>query len=76
MSHNIALGSDDPRVAFLREGTTDVLIAMLSEIITPASLGCSRNFFMLAMDKRFRTTQPVELYDLITAVLRERVPKQ
>lgn len=68
------LGTVDDRVAFLREGKTDILLALLGEIVTPADLGCSRNFFLLAMDKRFRKTQPEELYDLIAGVLRERVP--
>lgn len=68
------LGTVDERVAFLREGKTDILLALLGEIVTPADLGCSRNFFLLAMDPRFRKTQPEELYDLIARVLRERLP--
>jgi len=64
----------DERTAFLREGKTDILLALLGEIVTPLDLGCSRNFFLLAMDSRFRKTQPEELFDLIAAVLRERVP--
>lgn len=68
------LGTVDPRVAFLREGKTDILLALLTEIVTPFNLGCSRNYFMVGMDPRFRKTQPAELFDLIAGVLRERVP--
>ena len=64
----------DERIAFLREGKTDVLLALLGEIAEPAELGCSRNFFMIGLDRRFRTTTPEQLFDLIAGVLRERVP--
>lgn len=70
------LGTVDPRVAFLREGKTDILFGLLQEIVTPLDLGCSRNFFMIGMDSRFRKTQPEELFDLIAGVLRERVPNE
>lgn len=70
------LGTVDERLAFLREWKTEILFALLSEIVTPLDLGCSRNFFLLAMDPRFRKTQPEELFDLIVAALRERVPNK
>jgi hypothetical protein len=66
----------DPRVAFLREGKTEILFALLQEIVKPADLGCSPNFLMVALDPRFRRTHPEELFDLIAGVLRGRVPNK
>jgi len=59
------LGTVDERLAFLREGKTEILFALLS-----------RNFFMLAMDSRFRKTTPEHLFDPIVSALRERVPNE
>lgn len=74
MSANETTTPLDERVAFLRAGKTDVLLALIGELVEPASLGCSRNFFMVGIDRRFRATTPEQLFDLIVGVLRERVP--
>ena len=66
----------DERVAFLSKLKTDVLVALMQELVEPFDIGCSRNFFLLGMDRRFRETQPLELFDLIVAVLRERSPNR
>ena len=65
---------DDPRSVFLSELPTDVLFPLLEELVTPFDIGCSGNFFRLGVDSRFRSTQPEELFDLIAATLKKRVP--
>ena len=65
---------DDPRSVFLSELPTDVLFPLLEELVTPFEIGCSGNFFKLGVDSRFRSTEPEELFDLIAATLKKRVP--
>jgi len=63
----------DPRIAFLKKQETSVLCFVLSDLATPADLGMSASYFLIALDPRFERTAPEQLFDLIVAELRERV---
>ena len=76
VGRDAGLGTDDPRVTFLRTGPTEALLGLLGEILDSESIGCSPNFFMIGMNPRFRTTEPEQLFDLIVGALRERVPNK
>lgn len=68
-------GTDDPRMMFLRDGPTDKLTFLLGEIFNRGP-AISPMYFSIGMDSRFRKTQPLELFDMVVAVLRERVPNE
>lgn len=63
----------EERLTFLRGGSTERLLSLLGETLsTDASM--TVDYFALAMDPRFRTSQTTELFDMLTTVLRERLP--
>jgi hypothetical protein len=72
-SPSILFGIDDPRLAILRKASSETLIALVGEIVTP-QLGCSIAFFAIGASPEFRETEPRVFLELVFHVLRERMP--
>ena len=62
---------DDARLVYLRGASTKQLITILAESVSEG-LGIKPIYFALAMDSRFRATQPEELRELIAVAILER----
>lgn len=62
---------DDARLVHLRGASTKQLITLLAESVSE-DLGIKPIYFALAMDSRFRATQPEELREMIAVVILER----
>ena len=67
-----ACSAEDPRIYVLSVASTDTLIGLLREVMSPGPM--SLLYFIIGMDHRFATTQPIALFDLIIHVLRTRMP--
>ncbi len=65
----------DPRIEFLVKAPTANLLNVLKDYTSP-DIGISSTLFFIGMHEDFRKTQPEELFDLITAILRNRVITQ
>ena len=63
----------DPRLMFLRKQETEVLCFVLRDLASPDELGVSASFLLIALDLRFKETEPDDLFNLIAGILRERM---